>query len=287
MRLQARACGILLAGLLAVEEGSALPDFKGLNDVCPSGEQVPAVLLHKPTPHTRLTRSPCSWTGSPIIKFTVGRDGTVASPEVLRRSGCAIVDSAILRCLSEWRYAPATCNGEPVAVDAFVQLHLHYGPFLEDVLDEICPPYQPPEDEQQWGELLSSALDRTPEARALLVRTAERRVTDRLGKLARVLLEEWDLEPTSETLQQPRAVDTPQPDFSNLVGEPVRRGVVVVAGEVTQIGTLEKVRVETGVGNEIDRRCLEAVGGARFRPARGKHGYVRGEAVVTCHVSVP
>ncbi|MCP4249233.1 MAG: TonB family protein [bacterium] len=102
-----------------------------------------------------------------------------------------------------------------------------------------------------------------------------------------MLLEEWGLHAAEKALLRPRIVDAPRPDYSDLVDAQVRvePSVVVVTGEVTPLGTVKNTQLKITSGLEtIDERCLEAFRRWRYRPARGKHGYMSSRVAASCHI---
>ena len=139
-----------------------------------------------------------------------------------------------------------------------------------------------------WAQLLELALRQSPEAKETLLSLAPNASSGPHRKLVQVLLEEWELESTAPTLSQPRIVHAPKPDYSDLneASLPLLKTPLVVAtGEVTVLGAVENVELQSATGvEEIDRRCLEAFERWLFRPARGKGRYKRGKAGITCHV---
>ena len=138
-----------------------------------------------------------------------------------------------------------------------------------------------------WPDLLQAALDRTADDKVFIEEVASQQPDDPLGQLAKVLLEEWELRPRAEVLQQPRVIVAPKPNYSDLAGQDgrLKSAVVAASGEVTPAGTVEKIEVKISSGvEEIDERCAEAFAGWRYRPARSEHGYVRSMVAVTCHV---
>src|SRR5262245_2078806 len=52
--------------------------------------------------------------GIVIVEFTVGVDGAVADPRILR--GIPLLDQAALDCVRQWRYEPTIRNGQTIAV---------------------------------------------------------------------------------------------------------------------------------------------------------------------------
>ena len=50
------------------------------------------------------------------VRFTINEDGSVGDVEVVKSSGVAALDEALIEKISTWRFNPATdANGNPVA----------------------------------------------------------------------------------------------------------------------------------------------------------------------------
>jgi TonB family protein len=84
---------------------------------CPHGEFEEPVARHEPLPPGGLLQDRCP---EPLIDpnlyISVNSDGKVESIDLLRSSGCDHADEELRRCLSHWRFAPATCDGQPIFV---------------------------------------------------------------------------------------------------------------------------------------------------------------------------
>ena len=86
------------------------------------GEAEPAVPANAVSPPTRKYRaSKCEWwhyheTSGVLLVFSVGPDGSVTHPTVLKSSGNPTVDKDALDCVVQREYEPATQNGKPVEV---------------------------------------------------------------------------------------------------------------------------------------------------------------------------
>jgi hypothetical protein len=96
-----------------------------------------------------------------------------------------------------------------------------------------------------------------------------------VGKLARVLLEEWSLPATDEALRKPRIVDMPKIDWKGL---PEIRGfppVIVLKAKIDERGFVRDPFVDNrSPGDPWGQRALERFSRARFRPARDGHGFI-------------
>lgn len=53
-------------------------------------------------------------TGTAIVNFYIGVDGRTSDVRVLQSTGYADLDEATKACIADWRYRPATQNGEPI-----------------------------------------------------------------------------------------------------------------------------------------------------------------------------
>jgi protein TonB len=56
--------------------------------------------------------------GEVMLHAVIGRDGTIASLQVVR--GHPLLAPAAVAAVREWRYRPYTLNGEPVEVETFI-----------------------------------------------------------------------------------------------------------------------------------------------------------------------
>jgi hypothetical protein len=55
-----------------------------------------------------------------VINFVIGSDGRVYGPMILQ-SDSPQVDVLVFKTVEQWRFRPATCNGEPVETEAAFQ----------------------------------------------------------------------------------------------------------------------------------------------------------------------
>jgi hypothetical protein len=143
---------------------------------------------------------------------------------------------------------------------------------------ESAAPPAPSSGHEVWDRLLDLSLEHTPEARALVQGTADQPPSPAEAKLARALLEEWDLPPTDEALRRPRLVHLPTVDWSDLPKTQGAPFTVPIKVTVDDRGFVEELVLLKETDREAPwvRRTLEQFSGARFRPARGKDGkYVR------------
>lgn len=96
------------------------------------------------------------------LGFLVGTDGTVKDPVVLISSEDALADSLALQCVRDWRYNPATRNGQPVEAtwEATVSLSIdggadpgngEYDTAASDPAVQSCTTKPVPEMEARWS----------------------------------------------------------------------------------------------------------------------------------------
>jgi protein TonB len=57
-----------------------------------------------------------NWTGTTVLAFRIGTDGTVKDLQVKQSSGHPELDEGATRCASSWRYSPAMQNGQAIEV---------------------------------------------------------------------------------------------------------------------------------------------------------------------------
>lgn len=62
--------------------------------------------------------------GRVVLRILVRSDGSAASVEISESSGHAVLDVAALRAAWEWRFEPATRDGEPI--EAWVLLPVRF-----------------------------------------------------------------------------------------------------------------------------------------------------------------
>lgn len=60
------------------------------------------------------------------VSYRIATDGTVTNANVAQSSGVSAYDSAVVRCVSSWRFYPVTQNGHPVEADQ--NLQVNWGP---------------------------------------------------------------------------------------------------------------------------------------------------------------
>jgi TonB family protein len=96
------------------------PDQPGLQRIG-NGVRAPK-LLHKVEPsYSDLARA-AKWQGTTILNVVVGTDGTAQSIHVKRALGLGLDDNAIA-AVKQWRFEPATRDGQPVPVMATIEVN--------------------------------------------------------------------------------------------------------------------------------------------------------------------
>ncbi len=63
--------------------------------------------------------------GSVLLEVVIGKDGLVHSAKVLRGIGYGLDESAVDTVTKRWLFRPATLNGQPVAVQAKIEVAFH------------------------------------------------------------------------------------------------------------------------------------------------------------------
>jgi len=79
------------------------------------GDVKPPVALQSPAPEYTETARRARLQGVVILEATVSREGKVVSTRVLKGLPLGL-DEAAREAVAQWRFTPATRNGEPVAV---------------------------------------------------------------------------------------------------------------------------------------------------------------------------
>ena len=82
----------------------------------------PALPLNFPDPHVQPSELPPGVTGDVIVEVTIDAAGNITSKKVLQSIGYGI-DEKVLAVLQNWRFAPATILGRPVASRQDVHFH--------------------------------------------------------------------------------------------------------------------------------------------------------------------
>ena len=77
----------------------------------------------------------------------------------------------------------------------------------------------------------------------------------------------YDLDHVRPDVTAPKAVYTPNPEYTDRARRQKIRGSVVLSIVVTDKGLVRDAKVVTGLDNDLDRQALKAVGAWRFEPA--------------------
>lgn len=78
-----------------------------------------------------------------MINFYIGADGIVTAPFVAQKSGEPTFDDEALRCVSAWRYRPATRNGVPIALNWGAKVSWVPGSGVQTAENFLKPHYCP------------------------------------------------------------------------------------------------------------------------------------------------
>jgi TonB family protein len=97
-------------------------DPGGRNHV--GGVVKPPRVTSAPDPHyTRLAKD-ARLEGTMQFRGVVGRNGSLGDVQVIRALGLGL-DDAAYEAVKAWKFAPATCNGEPVSVEIKINVDFH------------------------------------------------------------------------------------------------------------------------------------------------------------------
>jgi len=80
------------------------------------------VPIFQPLPAYTLEAQKARAEGIVMIHVVIRRDGTVDNVKVLRGLGYGLDESAINTIVNKWRFRPGTFNGEPVDVQADIEV---------------------------------------------------------------------------------------------------------------------------------------------------------------------
>ena len=78
--------------------------------------------IFQPLPAYTLEAQKARAEGIVMIHVVIRRDGTVDNVKVLRGLGYGLDESAINTIVNKWRFRPGTFNGEPVDVQADIEV---------------------------------------------------------------------------------------------------------------------------------------------------------------------
>jgi len=99
--------------------------------------------IYAPTPPTNAIQAMCEgFALPPVLSYVVLVDGHVGKIELLKSSGCRAADLETKRCLAYWRFEPATCSGNPVAVKQGLTINWGYGKGEKQPARDYCRPYE-------------------------------------------------------------------------------------------------------------------------------------------------
>ncbi len=140
-------------------------------------------------------------------------------------------------------------------------------------------------DATRWSELLEANLRHDPKAQQFVQEVAASDWPDCTDcrRLARLLLEEWDVGRGDLSLQYPRAIAAPTIDVDTVrdrLPQNLERNIVIVmVVSVTADGSVSNVETARGSGFDwLDEIARARLASTRFRPALGPDRYVNGEA---------
>lgn len=143
-------------------------------------------------------------------------------------------------------------------------------------------------DYRAWCDLLGKALAHSANDKAYIDSVSSRTPSAKIGLLARVLLEEWDMTPGDTRLSTPRAVYAPTPGPSGI--EKFYKGrspLAIVEGVVGSDGFVRDLRVLRPSGYPaLNDTCLARLRATRFRPARVGNAYVPTKLGLLCNPDV-
>lgn len=74
-------------------------------------------------PHVHEVRRVCDHFITPVLEFSICRDGRTADHRFKRSTGCDAADALIIEYVRNWVFSPAIKNGEPVPIPHYVVIH--------------------------------------------------------------------------------------------------------------------------------------------------------------------
>jgi TonB family protein len=77
----------------------------------------------------------------------------------------------------------------------------------------------------------------------------------------------YDLDHVRPDVTAPKAVYTPNPEYTDRARRQKIRGSVVLSIVITDKGVVRHAKVVTGLDKDLDKQALKAVGAWRFEPA--------------------
>ena len=117
--MRALATALCATGLLAACDAPPAPA------VVPS---TAVVAIDTPPPAYPLELACDDIGGKVVLALTVGPEGTVTGVQTRQGSGQPALDAAALEAVRDWRFRPATRNGEPVEVQITVPMTFNVPP---------------------------------------------------------------------------------------------------------------------------------------------------------------
>lgn len=132
------------------------------------------------------------------------------------------------------------------------------------------------EEQHLVKQLLQRALSHSPVDRQFVDGVKSESSSERVRALALVLIEEWDQQPDTPSLHQPRLVFSPAQEEEERVLQRSLRGFgVLVTGTVGEDGIVRQARVVRSSGSPaFDSMYLRRFEQSLFRPARDDDKYV-------------
>jgi protein TonB len=115
---QGRPEGVLESVLTPAPAAVPRPPATSPKPVCVSRGVAEGLLLYQVKPAYPPLAAQTHTQGEVMLHAVIGRDGTIASLQVVR--GHPLLAPAAVAAVREWRYRPYTLNGEPVEVETFI-----------------------------------------------------------------------------------------------------------------------------------------------------------------------
>jgi TonB family protein len=98
----------------------------------PGSEITAPVVLFQPLPIYTDAAREARIEGIVLIQVIIRKDGTVDSFKVIKGLGYGLDESAIKTIATNWRFKPGTRNGDPVDVQANIEVSFRLGNYLKD-----------------------------------------------------------------------------------------------------------------------------------------------------------
>jgi len=143
-------------------------------------------------------------------------------------------------------------------------------------------------DYKAWCDLLDVALRQGPGDKQFVESLQEKPPSKETGKLAAIVLEEWELPRTDEHFGNPRVVSQPRIDWGRLGHDKViTTQIIVVTFRVNSDGLVSGASVVRSTGNpDADNLCLDQVRATRYRPVVQAGRYSSSDLSLLYHVEV-